>query len=51
MLFMQSIRNGENFYSKHDGMSLDKVTTLLTDLGCTAIEQMTEEDWKAALSS
>jgi hypothetical protein len=47
-LWVKSTRNGADSYSIHEGMSQDVVTALLTDLGATNIQFITESEWLAA---
>ncbi len=47
-LFVKDQRNGGLVYSSHDGMDEETVTRLLTELGATEIEFITEEDYMAA---
>lgn len=47
-LFLKSLHTGADYYTRHEGMSLETVTALLTEMGCTGIQQITEEDWNLA---
>ena len=46
---MQSTRNGSPHYTSYEGMSVEVITGLLTELGCTDIAEITEETFIAAL--
>lgn len=46
-LYVRSTRNGSMSYSIHDGMSEQVVTQLLSELGATDIQFITEADYQA----
>jgi hypothetical protein len=46
--WVKSTRDGTDSYSIHEGMSQDTVTALLTELGATNIQFITEAEWLAA---
>lgn len=48
MLYIKSTRDGRDTYSMHGGMSEDTVRTLLTALGCSNIQVITQEEFAAA---
>lgn len=46
-LFMKSIRDGVTQYSSHEGMTEDTVLDLLTNLGCTDIQSVSQEEFNS----
>lgn len=46
-LYIRAVRYAGQSYSTYDGMTLEAVTQLMTDLGYTDIEQLTEQDFLA----
>lgn len=44
-IYMRSNRNGGISYTSYDGMTVETVTGLMTDLGHTDIEEITEQDF------
>lgn len=48
MLYFKSTMNSSDYYSRHDGMTRDIVLAILADLGCTSIQEITEEQFLAA---
>lgn len=49
-LYVKSWRNGGNAYSTHEGMSQETVISLLTELGATSIEFITEQTYTDVLA-
>lgn len=45
VIFIKSTRNGGDSYSRHEGMDLSTVQSLLQDLGCTAIIVIDEDTY------
>lgn len=49
-LFIKSKRNGQDFIVSYDGQTLETVMELQSSLGCTDIEQITEEQFQTYVS-
>lgn len=47
-LFVKCHRNGADAYYIYEGFDQATVTRLLTELGTTSVEYITQEDWEAA---
>lgn len=47
-LFVKCQRNGSDWYASYQGHDQETVTRLLTELGATNIQFITEDEWTAA---
>ena len=47
-LFVKCTRNGGECFLSYEGQDQETVTRLLTELGATGIQFMSENDWTAA---
>jgi len=48
MVFAKYLRNGATTYSSHQGMDEDTVVRLLTELGCTDIVMISQDEYNQA---
>lgn len=46
-IYIKSVRYGSDAYSSYTGMSLEIIQGLLSDLGCTNVQEVTKEEFDA----